>query len=291
MAAGLLQLVGGRISRRHLELRRACWQYYPSFLESLGLPFSTLLLLRLARKLESARGFASTLRGLGVESRVCARQELEEEFAIRLDDAVASAALMEVGAVRPGALLSRLKEDLEQAGARFYYRRVMAVGEGYLYDQTGQRWSGRAAVLACGAGLSELWRPGWSLRLEPGEGAEYRATHRPECAVEAPWLGQLFVPQEGGWRSHGELSVMALSGRRRWRAEAVRAFAPDGLPMAGQMGPRTYLLGGLGRNGLLTAPYLAKELARSLASGQLSLALEPFDPLRPRIGDKRDWSR
>lgn len=291
VAAGLLQLAGGRISRRHLDLRRACWEDYPSFLEGLGLSFSTRLLLRLAQKMESAGGFASTLRGLGLESRVWGRQELDKKFTIRLDRTVAGAALMEVATVHPGALLSRLKGELELAGARFCSRAVVTVGEGYLNDQTGQRWSGRAVILACGAGLCELWRPGWSLRLEPGEGAEYRAENRPGCAVEAPWLGQLFVPHEGGWRSHGELSVMALPGRQQWRAAAVRAFAPDGLPMAGQVGPRTYLLGGLGRNGLLTAPYLAKELARSLTSGQLSLALEPFDPLRPGIGAKRAWSR
>jgi glycine/D-amino acid oxidase-like deaminating enzyme len=68
--------------------------------------------------------------------------------------------------------------------------------------------------------------------------------------------------------------------------------APDGLPLAGRLSSTgAYILGGLGRNGLLTAPLLARGLAQQVATGQAPDWLLPFAPERDGIGRLRPWSK
>ncbi len=292
VAAGLLQIAGGRISRKHLELRQACWNHYPGFLQSLGLKFRRLPLVRLARGLPGAGAFASTLLGLGIEAKAYPPEELRREYLGSAHGELAGGAVMEVGAVEPRLLLSALRATLSGLGVTFQQRRIVSLGEGKALDENGHRWVGETVILACGAGLPKLWCPDWNFRLEPGEGAEFEGQHTIECAVEAPWLGQLFVPRAGGWRGHGDVAALVgLRGEELWRASAVRAFTPDGLPVVGEVSQGVHVLGGLGRNGLLTAPLFARGLVESLLQEETPPWLRVFAPERSGIGVRRGWSR
>lgn len=292
IAAGLLQVAGGRISRKHLRLRQASWSYYSGFLHSLGLEARRLPLVRLARSLPAADAFASTLLGFGIKAKAYSSEELRREYLGSGRYEIAGGAVMEVGAIEPDLLLSALRATLSCLSVTFQERKIVSLGEGKALDQRGHIWMGRAVILACGSGLPELWRPGWNFRLEPGEGAEFAGRHDLDCAVEAPWLARLFVPRRSGWRGHGDISeLLELSGKELWRESATRAFTPDGLPVVGEVRPGVHVLGGLGRNGLLTAPFLARALVDSLVEAETPPWLRTFGPERPEIEVKRTWSR
>lgn len=289
VAAGLLQVAGGRISIKHLQLRQACWNAYPKFLQRLNLPFERKTHVRLAKSLDSAQGFASTLRGLGVEVQAQSADELEQRFSLTTPH---SGATSEAASVDPRSLLSTLRQDLNSRGVEWLFRSIVSVRTGEAVDSEGMSHKARGIFLACGAGLARLWRPGWELQLESGAGASFRGEHRLAVSVEKPWSGQLFVPSEGGWRGHGNTEeLVGLAGERLWEQSAQRAHPPDGLPIVGELSSGVYVLGGLGRNGLLTAPYLAQAVVKMNQDGETPSWLEGFAPDRPGIGFKRAWSR
>ncbi len=293
VAVGLLQVAGGRISTHHLKLRQACWNAYPSFLQSLGLKMRLSRHHRLAQSLASASGFASTLRGLGLEVEAASSETLRKSGLPLSGQAGEGAAVMEVGLIEPGKLLKALRSELNDLGVAWHRQRVERVEGTSLVDSCGKVWSGDAVVLACGAGLGRFWSPGWSLRLEFGEVSEFRGEHcLGDISVEAPWLEQLWVPKPNGWRSLGDAgSLLGLQGEELWRESGIRAFTPDGLPVVGEVCEGVYVLGALGRNGLLTAPLLAQTLAELICTGLRPGWLDSFVPSRPHVGSRRSWSR
>ena len=291
VAAGLLQLAGGRISSAHLQLRRACWDAYPAFLESLGLELSPGRHVRLAKSFSSAEGFASTLRGLDIDVHTLSATEFQEQGLTLHGLSYRGAVMMEAGRVEPDVLMEVLERELERLGCERAECRVVRLERHGVVDAQERLWRGDAVVLACGAGMPELWSPEWSFRLEPGEVCVFEGEATCGLSVEAPWSGQLLVPNGSGWRSvAGAESLLGFSGRVLWRAAAVRAFAPDGLPIAGQVREGVYVLGGLGRNGLLTAPLLAQALVKNLNHEPTPDWFKNFAPDRSRIGERRVWS-
>lgn len=291
MAAGLLQVAGGRISRNHLELRQASWQFYPGFLQSLGLEFERRTHVRLARSLASAEGFVAALRGTGLAAETTTCAALRESGLSLSEQAGEAASLLEVGTVDPFGLLQSLSGELRELGVGWHHQRVERIERTNVIDSNGEVWLGDAVVLACGAGLARLWTPGWDFRLEPGEVSEYRGDHSVVCSLEAPWLGQLWIPCSTGWRSVGNASdLLGFRGQEVWRESATRIFTPDGLPLIGAIADGVYVLGALGRNGLLTAPFLAQTLAGQIVTGDAPSWLSLFSPERACVGRRRPWS-
>jgi glycine/D-amino acid oxidase-like deaminating enzyme len=295
VAAGLLQVAGGRISARHLALRRACLDYYPEFLSRLGLDFLAKGHLRLEDNQDRRASFASTLRGLGLPAReldACALQTVAglrgQSGGIWLDDRT----------VDPQALGRRLQESLCDLAVPCHPCRVCRLDQQSVSDHLGRVWPAQAIVLACGSGLPPLLECEWSFREEKGWGALYRGRTRLEISVEKQ--GEILVPLPSyGWRIGGSqmsqpsvLQGLDARGRQVWRRAGIRVTAPDGLPLAGRLSSTgAYILGGLGRNGLLTAPLLARGLAQQVATGQAPDWLLPFAPERDGIGRLRPWSK
>lgn len=295
VAAGLLQVAGGRISRTHLALRQACLAYYSEFLQSLPgcLTLTGRGHLRLAGDDASRASFAATLRGLGVPAQILAAEQCPEltgcQGAVWLDDR----------RLDPARLLTALEQSLQSLGARMEEAAVSRVEPGHLVDSRGVRREASCVALACGAGLARLYRPGWSFQEEEGWGAAYRGSLALGSSLEA--AGQTLVPVSSHeWRVGGDAPWqddppirrwVGWEGAEIWRARGVRLKAPDGLPLAGRAGQGLYLLGGLGRNGLLTAPLLAKALAETIAGGPAPSWLPALSPLRARVAERRAWSR
>jgi glycine oxidase len=152
-------------------------------------------------------------------------------------------------------------------------------------------------VLACGAGIGRLLT-GWPWREAPG--CTQRFLGPPGVRHSLEWAGETLVPlPRGEWRVSrpDDLEprlhrLLACHGRRAgaplW---GTRVAPPDGLPVAGRWRERLFVLGGLGRNGLLTAPLLARGLAEELVTGLCPDWLSPFSPCRSGIGQRRSWSR
>jgi glycine/D-amino acid oxidase-like deaminating enzyme len=295
VAAGLLQLAGGRISPPQLSLRRACLDYYPNFLQ--GLPGSPPLLsgghLRLGGDAASRDSFAATLSGLGVPAQLLSAAQCAPlkdcPGAVWLDDR----------RVDPALLLSALSDSLISLGVAREEFAVTHLEPGRVLDGEGRERRADCIVLACGSGVEPLIRPGWSFRQEAGWGAIYQGRLALSCSLEE--AGQTLVPlSERHWRV-GSREPWSLEPPIRQRVDwegvevvrqrAVRLTPPDGLPLVGRWQEGLYLLGGLGRNGLLTAPWLAHGLARALTNGHTPDWLERLSPRRPGVGQRRPWSR
>ena len=285
-AAGLLQVAGGRLSRGHLRLRQDCRDYYAGFLSTLpGAPeLRHQPHLKIASNSAYRASFASTLRGLGV-----AATELPERQAVALPDA----------SIDPEILLEALSNHCRELGVARASGRLVVWTSGVGIDATGKAWNSDLTVLCCGAGLPALHRPEWSYRLEEGWGASYQGDLRLDVSLEAE--GQIVVSHSrsrwkvGGSEAWGEEPPIRLhvpwTGHEVDRLHAVRCKAPDGMPVVGQLNERLYVLGGLGRNGLLTAPLLAQALAARIAGTVAPEWLALLSPGRKRIGEKRLWSK
>jgi glycine/D-amino acid oxidase-like deaminating enzyme len=244
----------------------------------------------------SRSAFVSTLGGLGVQARnISAAQLGLAETALRADGAV----WLDDDSIDPEQLLKALNVALLSLGVVQQSGRALRVEDGAVIDSRGRAWKAQAVVLACGSGLAKLHRPGWSFRQSEGWGATYQGELRLGCSVEG--LGQTLVPLSAQrWKVGGSTLWTGDPPLRDWvqwqgeevsRRQGVRCSAPDGLPLAGLLRPGVYALGGLGRNGLLTAPLLAKGLAQEIMDGAPPPWLAPFSPLRSDIGRQRSWSR
>lgn len=297
-AAGLLQLAGGRLSRRHLELRRACREFYPPFLTALG----ALDLLRRQGHLrcdddEAHRtAFLATLRGLGIQGR----QHSHESLWHLTSGGVAApgAVWLPDWAICPDRLLQRLERSLETFNVRCCRSAVASVRSDGLLDAAGEHHRADVVVLACGAGLNGFSSLPWRFTHQPGWGASYPGTLPLDHSLEG--CGQTLVPCSDSWRLAGDQAwegapplakFVALPGEPRPQRRAERCNAPDGLPVAGALAPGRFMLGGLGRNGLLTAPLLAHGLAELITTGSGPSWLDRFSLQRAGIADKRSWAR
>ena len=293
VASGLLQVAGGRISRLHLGLRQACRDYYPDFLAGLGLQLRCEGHLRLGEESTSLASFASTLRGLGLPATALGAEQVQESEpclkplpggAVRLDASTIDAEL----------LLQSLTRALEGRVVR-KTARVMAREGRKLTDSRGGLWAADVLVLACGAGLVGLHELPY--RELPGWGARFEGTLALRHSLEWPAVGETLVPLAGGWRVGGLpergpsalMDLLSAKGVEKDRQFAVRLAAPDGLPVVGCLEKGVYVLGGLARNGLLTAPLLAAGLAEQIA-GSAPDWLRPFAPDRSDIKRRRSWS-
>ena len=285
-AAGLLQVAGGRLSRGHLRLRQDCRDFYAEFLSTLpGAPeLRQQPHLKIAPTPSYRASFVSTLRGLGI-----AATQVPERQAVALPDA----------SIDPDALLEALGDHCRELGVARASGRLVAWTRGVGTDATGKAWDSEVTVLCCGAGLPLLHQPEWSYQLEEGWGASYQGELRLDVSLEAE--GQTLVSHSasrwkvGGSEAWGKEPPIRLhvpwTGQEVARLHAVRCKAPDGLPVVGQLEERLYVLGGLGRNGLLTAPLLARALAALIAGTGAPEWLALLSPERERIGEKRSWSK
>lgn len=299
-AAGLLQLAGGRISKLHLGLRRACQEYYPHFLESI--PQAPQLRrdghLRCGVNEEYCESFLSTVRGLGIHGKLYPGERLQglTQATVKAPAAVWLPDL----AIDPGQLLGALEQALDSLQVEQHAVAIRSLdGEGAV-DSRGKLWSGDAIVLACGAGLTELAALPWSFHQEPGWGASYRGEISLTCSLEG--RGQTLVPlSSSAWRVGGAepwgleppvRELVVWNGEEvNSRTHGLRCAAPDGLPVAGLLSGKRFILGGLGRNGLLTAPLLSSGLAELIDTGVSRDWLIPFSPKRANIARRRPWSK
>ncbi len=298
-AGGLLQVAGSRLSASHLKLRQACWAYYPDFLDAL--PGPVLLRrdghLRLGGSVTARQGYLSTLKGLGVRGEVWSQDRLDRDTggAVTAEGAV----WLADAALDPEHLLDVLDTALQTGNVRRVSAQVTRVEAHRVGDREGQVWSADLVVLACGAGLSNLSPDqDWGYREEPGWGAVFAGRLPFGCSLEG--AGQTLVPTDTGWRLAGSQdwsdppplrSLVAWEGEETARRSGSRCTAPDGLPVAGRRADGVYLLGGLGRNGLLTAPLLARGLAATMLGAEPADWLLPFAPGRPGIGEHKKWAR
>ncbi len=320
-ATGLLQVAGGRISAVHLALRQHCRKGYDAFLlslnEALGLDSPLALnevghfrLTAEQNKLPSLQSFASTLRGLGVEAEFLDQQEL---WAIEpsLRELAVGAVRLKDATVESERLLDGLEQHLTALGVPTVPTAVFGVEDGGVSLQGGQRVDADAIVLACGAGLSKIWNPvGWTAREDPGWRLSFQGEldlcHSVEWSLPQNAGGTLVPTSERGWWVGGSgnpapeelelepgLASLCGKGAQVARHDGVRMTVDDGLPVVGSVADfkGLYLLTGLGRNGLLTAPVLARGLAEIIHTGDVPDWLQPFGPGRPQIGSRRPWSR
>lgn len=251
--------------------------------------------LRVGGSEERRARFLSTLRGLGVVGELWSEAVLRERTGVRAEGAV----WLEDGAVDPEALLGALRSTLQHAGVQIETATARRVGANGVSDLEERFWPAERVVLACGVGLEALSEHDWSYRQEPGWGARYDGSLAFGYSLEA--AGQTLVPcSAGGWRLagsdgwSGEPPLRALvdwEGSEVARYQGSRCFTPDGLPVAGRREDGVYLLGALGRNGLLTAPLLALGLAASMLGADPPEWLLPFSPQRPGIGQRKSWAR
>lgn len=285
-AAGLLQVAGGRLSTPHLKFRQTCFGEYPSFLASLPLPVSLRQRPHLKFGGDEAyrASFAATMKGMGIRAEVVPEREAVALPAASLD---------------PESLRSALERALERLEVRREKARLVCWHDGSGADDTGQVWAAEITVLCCGAGLASFDQTAWNWQTEEGWGARYRGELELSYTLEA--AGQTLVTHScSSWRVGGSLpwqdlppigQVVSWQGKEVARVRGVRCKTPDGLPVAGLVEKGLYVLGGLGRNGLLTAPLLARGLAQSIVTGRAPEWLEAFSPRRSRLLEKRPWSR
>lgn len=283
-AAGLLQVAAGRLSGAHLKFRQACQSQYPDFLASL--PQSVEIRhrphLKVGGEPAYRASFVASLRGLGLQ--------IEER-----GDAISMPAM----SLDPGSLLSALESALQSRRVRREGARLTAWSDGAGRDRAGRAWTADLTVLCCGTGLSSFSQIAWACQKEEGWGARYRGALELPHTVEA--AGQTLVTHSSqSWRVGGSTAwgqeppirlLYPWQGEELERVRGVRCKAPDGLPVAGRLEKGLYVLGGLGRNGLLTAPLLAQGLTQEILDGHGPGWLAAFSPGRPRIGEKRPWSR
>ena len=183
--------------------------------------------------------------------------------------------------IAPGAVLTAWLGDVavgEVAG-------VEAVGNGWRLVDAAGRVLGEADVvgLALGHRLGQLWP------AAPIQAVRGQLTWAPEGAAPATaWGGYVAPSARGGvmfgathdrddaddaWRADDDarnLAALALqlpalaarvsTGPLQGRA-SVRATTPDRLPLAGEIAPGLFVLGGLGARGFALAPLLAEHVA------------------------------
>ncbi len=309
-AAGLLSLAGGRISRLHLELRRRCLAAYPDFLRRLAqdcphrVEFCQFGHLRLSvdpERSSALESFARTLQGLGVPAQYL-NQAQAQSRASSLPESVQAAVLLEDARVDPVVLLNSLEEALAVKGVGKIEATVAAVAGSGVMLGDGRELSAHAVVVAAGPETwtllgedpEKLWQtqPGWCHEVS----LESELSHSLEDP-HAPWT---VVPRS---ESLARLAT-TVEPTERWpeglppgKFEAqppifgVRVSPPDGLPMAGLWSEGLAVLAGLGRNGFLTAPLLARTLARQLVLNETPAWLGHFSPHRPKLAHRRPHSR
>jgi tRNA 5-methylaminomethyl-2-thiouridine biosynthesis bifunctional protein len=192
--------------------------------------------------------------------------------ALRLGDALV---------IDPAAVLAAWFDDVETAGVAGVERTCEAWR---LLDEKGRVLAEADAVcLASGAGLSELWPEAPILPVR-GQLSWAAAAASPAAAwgayvAPAPGGGVVFGAThdrrvlDAAWRAEDDARNLAALGARlpalaRRLAEgavngraAIRATTPDRLPLAGEIGPGLYVLGGFGSRGFALAPSLAEHLA------------------------------
>ena len=304
-AGGLLQLCGGRLNSAHLRLRREALAYYPTFLAEskatqAGVEFSMLGHLRLAttaQELAGLRNFSATLNSLGVAVEWHQGESLRE-----LEGALSRRLLggcrMPDARVEASALLEHLVGLLADLKVHRDRRRLAEIR---LAERLELTFSDRSSTrnveklyLACGpetCSLLPLALQSYRGQTSPGESCFFDA---PGVVLERSLAHKsqphTLLPGAQRWCfSGGDLAEATsflkttfeeqVSLANVERRQGTRVQAPDGLPIAGDStDPRVSLLSGLGRNGFLTAPYLAK-----LIVGGAEAELAAFSPQRASI--------
>ena len=181
--------------------------------------------------------------------------------------------------IEPAAVLAAWLDDVETArvaGAERTGEDWRLLGEnGHVLAETD------VVCLASGAGLAQLWP---EAPILPVRG---QLSWAPGASPAAAW-GAYVAPAPGGvafgathdrgvvdaaWRAEDDARNLAALGARlpalarrvaagaiRGRA-AIRATTPDRQPLAGEIGPGLYVLGGFGARGFALAPSLAEHLS------------------------------
>jgi tRNA 5-methylaminomethyl-2-thiouridine biosynthesis bifunctional protein len=161
--------------------------------------------------------------------------------------------------------------------------RVEAAGDGWqLFGHDGVVGEAEVVCLANGASLAALW-PGAPIQPVRGQLSQVSGVSSPAAAwgayVAPARDGMIFGAThdrdvaEDDWRAADDrrnraalaarLPALAqrLEGRPTRGRASVRATTPDRMPIAGQIAPGLFALGGLGSRGFTLAPLLAEHVA------------------------------
>lgn len=204
----------------------------------------------------------------------------------RLGETVAGGGLWMAGAraIRPAAVLTAWLAQVERTSAQVV--RIEPAERGWrLLDETGERVAEAEVVILAGGWGSAGLRPdldlapvrgqadwvedapappaaAWGGYAAPtGDGLLYGATHeRGETVAETSDAASQRNLDTVAARLPALAARIEAAGPVQRRA-AVRATTADRLPLAGEIAPGLYVLGGLGSRGFCAAPLLAEHVA------------------------------
>lgn len=311
VGAGLLLQAGGRISRRHLDLRQASLASYPSFVAELehetglAIPFSQHGLLTVAMG-ESAQlsleGLAGCLRGLGVDNLWLDADECRRREPA-LNPAVGAGLYTPDAQVDPEALQVALAAACRLRGVGLLEAKTVQVAATGVRLVDGSQLEAGQTLVAAGCWSGQLL-PELGLYPVKGEVVHLRG---PADLLRGnlQWQQQdLYVANRGDGRlvigaSEEEVgfdrrpTVGAVSRLLRQAAELVPALADfelvetraglrpkvsDGLPVLGRMPNGVLVATGHYRNGILLTPVTATAMADLVINGRTQPLIEPFRP-------------
>ncbi|MGE0491440.1 MAG: glycine oxidase ThiO [Vulcanimicrobiota bacterium] len=311
VGAGLLLRAGGRISRRHLDLRQASLESYPSFVAELeqetglDITFSQTGLLTVAlgeSAHQSLEGLAGCLRGLGVDNRLLKADECRRHEPA-LSPAVAAGLYTPDAQVDPEQLQAALAAACRTRGVTVLEATAVRVEAAQVQLDDGRELEAGQTLVAAGCWSGQLL-PELGLYPVKGEVVHLRG---PADLLRAnlQWQQQdLYVANRGDGRlvigaSEEEVgfdrrsTVGAVSRLLRQAAELVPALASfelietraglrpkvsDGLPVLGRMPNGVLVATGHYRNGILLTPVTAAAMADLVISDRTQPLIAPFRP-------------